>query len=95
MSNYFLLLEECAVKYNLTGKTPSDNMQGMKAKKLIDVLGGPQAVANILNEAGLKVHTRQRIWNWHKTDKIPAWAQIEYPRVWAKAERMVARITKL
>jgi len=65
-------------------------MPGMKAKKLIDALGGPQAVADILNKYELfkKYHTRQRIFNWYKKDAIPAWAQIAYPKVWAKAKRI-------
>ena len=65
----------------------------MKAKKLIDVLGGPQSVADTLNKYELfkKFHSRQRVWNWYKADKIPAWAQIAYPSVWKKAERMAGK----
>ena len=61
----------------------------MDTKKIIDALGGCQQVANILNEyIGLKVHTRQRIFNWYKSGKIPAWAQIAYPKVWAKGTKL-------
>ena len=78
-------------------KTSTLPKNTMEAKKLILCLGGFQAVANILNEQcvyknGKPVkHSRQVIFNWYKADKIPAWAQIEYPRVWKKAERMVCK----
>jgi len=66
----------------------------MKAKNLIDVLGGCQNVASILNEQGLQVHTRQRIWNWYKKDRIPDWAQYAYPKIWRKAEVMIEKQKK-
>lgn len=64
-------------------------MQAMDARKIIDVLGGQTQLANMLNEYGLKVHSRARIHNWYKTNKIPDWAILAYPNVWAKARRML------
>jgi hypothetical protein len=58
----------------------------MKAKKLIKAMGGPQAVANLLNEEGFKIHSRQMIWHWVKVDLIPEWAELRYAHVWRKAE---------
>lgn len=63
----------------------------MDAKKMIDILGGQQAVANILNECGLRFHSRSRVHNWHKNNKIPDWAILAYPKVWAKAKAMLKK----
>ncbi len=61
----------------------------MDTKNIIDALGGCQSVANILNEqTGLRIHTRQRIFNWYKSGKIPAWAQLAHKKVWDKGLKL-------
>lgn len=66
-------------------------MRGMDAKKVIEILGGCQQVANILNECGPAFHTRQRVFNWHKKGAIPPWAILAYQKVWSKAERLLRK----
>jgi len=63
----------------------------MKAKRLIDALGGPQATANLINSFGGKNYSRQRVHNWSVNDHIPPYAQIDYKKLWIKAERLARK----
>ena len=76
-------------------KNTKGNDKKTHAKKIIEALGGYQAVATLLNaqhlEGKVLVMTRQHIFNWALTGKIPLWAQYAFPKIWKRAERLILK----
>lgn len=63
----------------------------MDDKQLIEALGGQVATAKRLNKVvGAELYSRQRVYAWHKNNRIPPYEKLRFASIWKRIEGKAA-----